>query len=80
MDEVTQSRVFEPFFTTKETGKGTGLGLSTVYGIVTQSGGFISFDSAVGVGATFFACFPRAQRPLAAPPRKIDQAEAASTS
>jgi PAS domain S-box-containing protein len=77
MDEATQSRVFEPFFTTKETGKGTGLGLSTVYGIVIQSGGFIRFDSAVGVGTTFFVCFPRTQQPIVAPPHKVNRAEVA---
>jgi signal transduction histidine kinase/CheY-like chemotaxis protein len=79
MDEATQSRVFEPFFTTKETGKGTGLGLSTVYGIVIQSGGFIRFDSAVGVGTTFFVCFPRTQQPMAAPPHEVNRAEVALT-
>jgi CheY-like chemotaxis protein len=64
MDDETLDKVFDPFFTTKEVGKGTGLGLSVVYGIIKAHNGYISCQSTIGEGTTFFIYLPEAdQRP-----------------
>jgi signal transduction histidine kinase len=60
MDASTAARMFEPFFTTKPAGSGTGLGLLMVQGFVTETGGAIEVDSAVGRGTCVRLLFPAA--------------------
>ena len=69
-------RIFDPFFSTKGIGEGTGLGLSTVYGIVKQTGGFVSVDSKQGEGTTFTIYLPRHE---AQAPSQEESAQEAAT-
>lgn len=59
MTEEEASRCFEPFFTTKDSGSGTGLGLASAYGVITQSGGTIEVETAVGRGSRFVISLPQ---------------------
>ncbi len=52
-------KVIQPFFTTKGPEAGSGLGLSMIYGFVTQSGGYLSIASEVGVGTSMSIYLPR---------------------
>jgi nitrogen fixation/metabolism regulation signal transduction histidine kinase len=54
--ENIRSQIFTPYFTTKDAG--TGLGLSIVERIVTDHGGKVWFDSAEGIGTTFYLDLP----------------------
>jgi two-component system, cell cycle sensor histidine kinase and response regulator CckA len=58
MDEATASRAFDPFFTTRQSNGGTGLGLSTVFGIVKQSGGYVTLVTAPREGTRFTIFLP----------------------
>jgi CheY-like chemotaxis protein len=62
MSAEVRDRAFEPFFTTKPRGEGSGLGLATVYGIVSQSGGYTRIYSDEGVGTSIVILLPAAEQ------------------
>lgn len=50
------SKIFDPFFTTKE--DGMGFGLSTSYSILKNHGGYLTLESKLGTGTTFYFFLP----------------------
>jgi signal transduction histidine kinase len=49
-------QIFDPFFTSKD--EGSGLGLAVSHQIVQEHGGFVTVDSTVGKGTSFFVHVP----------------------
>jgi signal transduction histidine kinase len=60
MTEEQLEKLFVPFFTTKK--EGTGLGLALVQQIVTEHGGHVECESAVGRGSTFTIFLPMTEK------------------
>jgi len=58
IDQCNLDRLFDPFFTTKAVGQGMGLGLSICHRLVTELGGTITVQSAVGRGTAFRVALP----------------------
>jgi signal transduction histidine kinase len=56
--------IFNPFFTTKD--RGTGLGLAIAHRIVTEAGGFITFDTVENSGSRFYLNLPALTMPARA--------------
>ncbi|OPY76863.1 MAG: Sporulation kinase E [Syntrophorhabdus sp. PtaU1.Bin153] len=58
------SRIFDPYFTTKAMGssRGKGLGLTICHSVITRHDGFITVNSALGVGTTVSVYLPAADK------------------
>lgn len=59
MTPEVRANALEPFFTTKPPGKGSGLGLSMVYGLIRQSSGDLTIESAPDAGTVVTIFLPR---------------------
>jgi len=56
ISEEHRTKIFYPYFTTKQ--KGSGLGLATTYSIIHRHDGYITVESELEVGTTFYIYLP----------------------
>ena len=61
--------ILDPFFTTRLKEGGTGLGLSVAHGVITDHGGSIDIESAIGEGTRIRVALPLAEDQQADPAR-----------
>jgi PAS domain S-box-containing protein len=73
MSREVIDHAFEPFFTTKPKGEATGLGLATVYGIVTQAGGYVRIYSEPDIGTTVTVLLPATGPGVEAEPAPVPE-------
>jgi NO-binding membrane sensor protein with MHYT domain/nitrogen-specific signal transduction histidine kinase/ActR/RegA family two-component response regulator len=75
MAPEVRASALEPFFTTKPPGKGSGLGLSMVYGLIRQSSGDLTIESAPDSGTVVRIFLPRVASALdpQPPERNLDE-------
>jgi two-component system, cell cycle sensor histidine kinase and response regulator CckA len=73
MSREVIDHAFEPFFTTKPKGEATGLGLATVYGIVTQAGGYVRIYSELDIGTTVTILLPATGPGVQADPAPVPE-------
>ena len=76
MSKEVIDHAFEPFFTTKPKGEATGLGLATVYGIVTQAGGYVQIYSELDIGTTVTILLPATGPGVQADPVPVPEPDA----
>ena len=55
-------KIFDPFYTTKK--KNSGLGLATAFSIIRKHEGFVTVDSKVGFGSTFYVYLPACEESI----------------
>ncbi len=59
-------KIFDPYYTTKQ--EGSGLGHATTYSIIKKHGGYITVESEIGVGTTFYIYIPHSEKELSGEP------------
>lgn len=63
------SKIFDPYFSTKQ--KGSGLGLATAYSIIKNHEGYMTVESILGEGTTFFIYLPASAKRVEADQKDV---------
>jgi len=71
LSEDARAHLFEPFFSTKAAGHRAGLGLATVYAIMRDAGGTVTFDTPAAGGARFTLWLPEMSSARPSPPAGV---------